>query len=398
MKQKKLKIVFVVQRYGEKITGGAELHARWLAEHLSKYWDITVITTKAIDYFTWKDDYKKDKEFLNGVKVLRFPVDKERNIEQFNKFSEKVFSPNHTLEEEIKWMKLQGPYSTPLFNYLKSHKDYYDAFIFVTYLYATTYFGLPLVKDKAFLIPTAHDEAPLYLKIFKKIFNQPRGIIASTPEELTLIRNVFKNNHVPARIIGVGINLPNQKSINTKKSLKKFKLKNPYILYLGRIEPAKGVHELFEYFTRLKSEEFLNLDLVLAGRAVMDIPKRKDIKFLGFVSEEEKFALIKGCEFLVNPSKYESLSMIIMEASLQQKTVLVNGNCEVLKGQCLRAQGGLWYENYEEFKEMVKWLLKHKKERKIMGINGEKYIKSNYSWEIIEKKFINFISEILGRR
>jgi len=391
MDNQKLKIAIVVSRYGENIAGGAELHARWLAEHLKKYWKITVITTKAKDYVTWENEFKKDKEIINGVSILRFPVDQEKKIEEFNKISAKIFGQKHEFKDEILWMKNQGPISTPLFNYLKKNKGEYDVFIFLTYLYATTYFGLPLVKRKAFLVPTAHDEPPIYLEIFRGLFNWPLGIIPSTLEELALIRKIAGNRQVPAKITGIGINVPNKKLINFPKIEKKFKLKNPYILYMGRIEAGKGCHELFEYFQRFKSQNPINLDLVLTGKAIMDIPKRKDIKFLGFVSEEEKFSLIDGCEFLINPSQFESLSMIIMEAWLLKKAVLVNGRCEVLKGQCTRSQGGLYYTNYEEFEAMINWLLTHPKERKIMGRNGKKYVKANYSWEIIEKKFLEFI-------
>jgi glycosyltransferase involved in cell wall biosynthesis len=395
MSSKKLKVGFVVQRYGKEVTGGAELHARWLAGHLKKYWDIDVITTKAIDYVTWRNEYKKDKENLNGIDILRFPVDEERNIEEIPEIDKTVFNQEHSLEEEIYWNKKQGPYSTKLLNYLKKNKSKYDAFVFFTYLYATTYFGLPLVKEKAFLIPTAHNEPPIYLDLYKKVFKSPLGIIPSTVEEIKLIHKLFNNEDIPFRITGIGINVPDRKLIDFPKVKEKYDLKNPYMIYMGRIDPGKGSHDLFEYFQRYKEMSDSNLDLVLTGKAIMDIPKRKDIKFLGFVSEEEKFSLINGCQFLINPSAFESLSMIIMEAWLLNKPVLVNGRCEVLKGQCRRSNGGLWYENYEQFKEMIPWMLKHNKERKQMGENGKKYVQSNYSWEVIEQKFLDFIPKIL---
>ena len=388
-------IAFVISRYGENITGGAEKFALWLSEHLQKYWDITILTTKAKNYVTWENEFAKDEAIVNGVKILRFSVDKPRKIEEFNKISAKIFGQKHTKGEEIKWLKKQGPYSSGLLQYIKENKGKFDGFIFFQYLYAPTYFGLPLVKNKAILVSTAHNERPIYLKVFKNVFSWPRAIIPSTLEELELIRKIFKNQKVPAKIIGTGINTPNKDLINFPKIKKWFKLKNSYIIYMGRISVSKSCHELFEYFQRFKNQNPINLDLVLTGKAIMDIPKRKDIKFLGFVSEEEKFSLIDGCEFLINPSQFESLSMIIMEAWLLKKAVLVNGRCEVLKGQCTRSQGGLYYTNYEEFEAMINWLLTHPKERKIMGRNGKKYVKANYSWKIIEKKFLDFIPRVL---
>ncbi len=52
-----MKVAFVVQRYGLEISGGAELHCRWVAEHMNKHWEVEVLTTKALDYITWKNHF-----------------------------------------------------------------------------------------------------------------------------------------------------------------------------------------------------------------------------------------------------------------------------------------------------------------------------------------------------
>ncbi len=80
-------------------------------------------------------------------------------------------------------MKLQGPVSTGLLNYIKTNKDNYDGFIFFTYLYCSTYYGLPQVAEKAYLVPTAHDEWPIYLPIWDEFFKKPRAFIFNTSEK-----------------------------------------------------------------------------------------------------------------------------------------------------------------------------------------------------------------------
>jgi len=398
MADTKLKVAIVIQRYGLEVAGGAEMMARWVAEHMTKYWDISVITTKAKDYVTWKNEYSEDEENINGVRVIRFKVDETRNNELFNKLSLKMYGQIHSEEEEMMWVEAQGPKSSKLIKYLetKANKEF-DAFIFFQYLYYPTVFGMPFVKEKAFFSPAAHNEPPVYLSIYKKFFNMPLGLIPNAVEELELIEQISGGLKISARVIGTGVNIPERDKI-AAKNIKKFKLNNPYILYLGRIEPGKGSDELFYMFSKFKQENKVNLDLVLAGKAVVDIPKRKDIRYVGYVSEEEKFSLIDNCEFLINPSRFESLSIIIMEAWLLNKAVLVNGNCDVLVGQCKRSNGGLWYKNYEEFEASMLWLLKNKPKMKLMGNNGNKYVLLNYSWDIVEKKLKNFVETTLKKK
>ena len=386
-----MKIAFVVQRYGLEVNGGAEFLCRLVAEHLSKYFDIDVLTTCAIDYMTWKNEYPPGTETLNGVSVRRFPVDYERDVPKFNKFSEKIFGNVHTYEDELEWMKLQGPYSTKLLNYIKSNKDNYTHFIFFTYLYCTTFFGFPLVKEKALLVPTAHDEPPIYLSIFKPLFKNPRGLIYSTKEEQNFVISQFQVANIPSDIIGVGIDIPDK--IDAVSFVQKYNVDN-FIIYVGRIDESKGCKELFDFFIQYKKETKSSIKLVLLGKPIMKVPKNPDILSLGFVSEEEKFNGIKAAKLLIMPSKYESLSMVLLEAWLCNTAVLVNGKCDVLKGQCIRGNSGLYYENYDEFEGCLDLLLSDDKMRDTLGKNGLTFVLQNYSWKIIEQKYISFLEEI----
>jgi glycosyltransferase involved in cell wall biosynthesis len=376
-----------------EVNGGAEFLCRLVAEHLSKYFEIDVITTCAIDHMTWKNEYSPGVEVLNGVPVMRFPVDYERNVPKFNKFSEKIFGNSHTYEDEIEWIKRQGPYSTKLLNYIKSNKDNYTYFAVFTYLFCTTYFGLPLVKEKALLVPTAHDEPPIHLSIFKSLFKSPRGLIYSTKEEQNFVSSHFQVANVPYDIIGVGIDIPDKP--NSVSFVQKYNFDN-FIIYVGRIEEMKGCNELFDYFIRYKKEKKSSIKLVLLGKQTLKVPKHPDIVSLGFVSEHDKFNGIKAAKILIMPSKYESLSIVLLESWLCNTAVLVNGKCNVLKCQCIRGNSGLYYENYHEFAECLDVLLENDAMRNTMGKNGMKFVLENYSWEIIEKKYISLLNQING--
>ena len=336
----KNRICFVVQRYGEEVNGGAEQQCRQYAERMTKYYSVDVITTKAKDYVSWKNEYTKDEEIINGVTVHRFGVDFERDVKKFNQFSKKILQLYSSKEEEIEWMKQQGPYSSKLLEYISSNKEHYDVFIFFTYLYCTTYFGLPLVKEKAILIPTAHDELPIYLSIFRELFQMPKGVFYNTKIEQKFVEEKFENNYIFNNNGkgGVGVEVP--EGVLKERFIRNHGI-DDFILYVGRIDEHKGCKELFQYFKEYKKRNPGKIKLVLVGKQVIDIPHDLNIINLGFVSEQEKFDALAACRFLVLPSQFESLSMVVLEAMAMEKPVLVHGNCEVVKEHCLQSNGGL---------------------------------------------------------
>ena len=299
----KKKILFVVQRYGLEVNGGAELHCRQLAERLKDEYDVSVLTTCAIDYVTWKNEYKEGIEHINGVKVIRKKVDFERNQKKFNKISAKLNNEKDNINLGIEWQEAQGPHSSELIKYLEDHKDDYDVIIFLTYLYYTTYFGLKVAPEKSILIPTAHDEPPIYYSIFNETFNLPKAILYSTTTERDFVNKRFKNDYIESDIVGLGVDInENAQDIDLEKT---FDIKDDYVVYIGRIDESKGCKEMFEYFLEYKKIYNSNLKLVLAGKSAMEIPGNKDIVTLGFVSEDEKVNLIRKSKLLILPSKFE---------------------------------------------------------------------------------------------
>jgi len=384
-----LRVAFVVQRYGEEVNGGAELHCRQVAERLSKYFEVDVITTCAIDYISWKDEYPPGQEVLNGVTINRFAVDTPRNSEKFNRFSERIFGTPHTRDDEIRWMKLQGPYSTKLLDFIVDNMDNFDNFIFFTYLYCTTYFGLPLVKDKAILVPTAHDEPPIYLDIFNELFQMPEYIVYNTEWEKNFVQSKFKNKHIPNDVVGVGID--SIQSLHPHDFIEKYNVDGRFILYVGRIDESKGCKVLFNYFLRYKKSHKNELKLVLIGKPVMNIPKTKDIISLGFISDKDKHDAISASEILINSSPFESLSMVLLEAWSLNKPTLINGNCGVLKDHCILSNGGLYYSNYAEFEACLDLMLENSELCARMGENGRQYVEENYGWDVVESKYMRLL-------
>lgn len=391
----KKKIALVVQRYGLEVNGGSEYSCRLFAEQLKKIYDVDILTTKAIDYVTWDNHYSSDVEEINGVTVRRFGTDESRNIKSFNKQSEFVYyNGDKTVYDELEWMRLQGPVSFSLLRYITLNREEYEAFIFFTYTYFTTYFGLQLVPEKSILIPTAHDEPQVYLSIYYQLFHLPRHLFYLTVEEMEFVQKKFNNSYISSEVLGIGID---PGSFNTELSsnefLQSFRVEPPYMVYVGRIDESKGCKEMFDYFIKYKKNNISDLKLVLVGKAVMDVPNHKDIINLGFVSDDLKILAVQNAEFLLMPSKYESLSMVVLEAFYLNKPVLVNAYCEVLKGHCIRSNGGLYYEDYDEFVQCLNLLLKPNLQN-TLGRKGHDYVVKEYIWESVIKKLTTAIDTI----
>jgi|GEM_PF-2085584 len=385
-----MKIAFVVPRYGLEIVGGAEYHARQVAEHLKEDHEIEVLTTCAKDYHTWKNEYKSGTESINGIFVRRFKNTKVRDINRHRWIEERVFYSYHDKHNEINWVKSQGPYSKELIKYIENNKNLYDCFIFFTFRYYPSYYGIQLVGYKSLLAPLAENDPALDLQITKEMFESSKGIVYNTPEErkLVLTKGGFREEEKIWDIVGCGIEMP----MITKAS--ESLMDKDYILYLGRIDGSKGCYTLFEYYQKVLNEFEDVPDLVLVGYDAIGTPKNDKIRYLGFVSEEEKFSLLRDAKFLIMPSPYESLSLVTLEAMASGIPALVNGECDVLKGHCIRSNAGLWYQNYDEFRECLNLLSSNEKLRGKMGENGKKYVEENYSWKNVAEKYLRLLEKM----
>jgi len=386
-----MKIAFVVQRYGLEINGGAELHCRWVAEHMKKVAEVEVLTTKAADYITWKNHYTRDEEAVNGIRVRRFPVTRARNPERFGRVQDRLLRHEHNEADELRWLDEEGPRTPSLIQYLKDNESAYDYFFFFSYRYYHSYWGIKTVPRRSILVPTAERDPVIGLRIFQDLFRTPRAIIYNSVEERKMINEVSGNEQVPGDVVGVGTEVPGRYSGEAFR--RKYNMVGPYVLYLGRIDENKGCHKLFDYFIRFKRESGSEAKLILAGSTVIQIPSHPDIQYLGFMDDEEKFDALDGAELLVMPSFYESLSMVTLEAWALGKPVLANALCDVLKGQCQRSNGGLFYETYPEFREALSLLLSSPRLRRTLGENGRRYFEANYTWDVIENKYL----ALLGR-
>ncbi len=382
-----MKIAFIVQRFGREILGGSETLARQLAERLSRRHELTVLTTTAKDYITWKNELTPGEEKSRGIRVLRFPVEGERNLEEFNKFSEEIYKGHPSREQELEWLHRQGPVVPELIEFLKKEHESFDLLVFFTYLYYPTYYGLQVAPEKSVLVPTAHDEPPLKLGIFREMFQLPSSFLFNTEAEELLVLERFPVHKKMRETVGLGMELLEQPDVHAFR--RKHDIPGKYLLYAGRIDAGKGLEELFRYFQFYKEEHpgSGNLQLILIGKLQMKLPEDPSIRYIGFVDEGDKLSAMAGAVAVVQPSRLESFSIVTLEAFSVGTPAMVNAQSRVLMDHCRRANAGLYYGDFEEFEEVLTLLLSDRSLARALGRSGQTYVKENYGWNRLLPKY-----------
>jgi glycosyltransferase involved in cell wall biosynthesis len=387
-----VKLAVVVQRYGADVNGGAELHARYIAERLSRHAKVQVLTTCARDYVTWRNELPAGVEQVNGVPVRRFPVRREREPLDFGRRSQRVFEHQHSVADELAWLESEGPTSPALIDHLDRSAADYDFVILFSYRYYHAWHGARRLASKAVLVPTAERDPAIGLAIFGPVFRGVRAVMYNSHEERAMIEAATRNDNVPGVVVGVGSDVPDR--TDPARFRRKYRVNRPFAIYIGRIDENKGCTELFDYFRRYAATFPRGLDLVLVGKPVMPIPQDRRIRHLGFLPDEDKFDALAAADLLIMPSYFESLSMVALESWALGRPVLANGRCDVLKGQCLRSNAGLYYDNYEEFAEALYSLESNGPLHARLGRNGREYFRRHYTWPVIERKYLEMFDRL----
>ena len=388
---KKEKIAFVIQRYGQDVNGGAEYECRVLAEHLSDLYEADVFTSCARAYNPWDNYYKAGREIINGVNVIRFPVERKQDRERLAHLTIQM-NNGHT-EREDEWIEEVGPFCPQLINHIEKCADRYKAVIFFCYDYYTTVVGLKTGIKNAVLVPAAHDAPGIYYDIYRKALRRPKAFLYNSIEEREFLIKHFHTGDKKSRLTCVGIEIPRLDYWGMPECLKQY---DNYVIYTGRVSNGKNYSQLNRYFIKYKEKNPSNLKLLVVGRIdnYLVIENHSDIVYLGYMSEEDKIRLMRNARFLILPSEWESLSLVILESMAVKRPVLVNGKCEVLKGQCIRSNAGLYYSNYIEFEYAMNYILNNEGAYNEMCENGSKFVRENYNWDKVVRNVASLIEEL----
>lgn len=409
MKDNKKPIAIVIPWFGEKEKGGAELLAWELANRLSNYIPIEVLTTcssEASKVYEWSvPKYKPGTEIVGKFKIKRFKTD----IINYDIFNDVVFrgvlgfpedklfpglSPL-SIAEEKRYTK-NNIDSISLKRYLRFFYWRYQGFLVLPYLYGLTINTVNLLKQlksKIFLQPCLHDEQYAYMDVVRKIFFDSDFLLFNSEGEKELAFQFYGPSLLSKGIlIGSGIEeYTAEIKERDQDNIKNIVNNSPFLLYLGRKSKYKNVDFLIQSFIEYKKNyPDSHLKLFLAGPGeIYNTHENYDIYDLGIISESEKEWLLANMKALVNASLNESFSRVMMEAWLHKKPVIMNGNCLATKIPTENSGAGWiasteseWTNAFQNIETITNEVLLS------LGEKGFEYAKANTNWSIIIQKYI----------
>ena len=390
------KLAFVTPWYGKDIPGGAEMELRELVYHLrDAEVELEVLSTCVQEFMSdWNENYHKPGITIeDGITVRRFKV-KKGNHNRFHQINKKLMSGESITPGEEQNFISDIVNSTDLYEYMYINKDEYSMFVFIPYMFGTTYFGMAVCPEKSVMIPCLHDESYAYMKIFLDRFSSVRGMIFNSRPECELAKRLYNLSSKNLAVIGAGLNT--DLDGNAERFRKKFNIKKPFILYVGRKDATKNVDTLIDYFTRYKNNTENDNQLVLIGPGSLPIPEsvKNDVHDLGFLAQQDKYDALTAAVALCQPSKNESFSLVMMESWLALRPVIVHGACDVTADFAQESKGGLSFLNYSEFEARLSYLFENHEDANNIGRNGRDYVINMFSWNTIVEKYLDFFKRI----
>jgi glycosyltransferase involved in cell wall biosynthesis len=177
----------------------------------------------------------------------------------------------------------------------------------------------------------------------------------------------------------------------------------PYILYVGNLVKVKGVDLLVKAIPNIK-KAIPNIRVFIGGlgpqekelkKLVKKLNIEENVKFLGFISGNEKYSYYKSTDLCVVPSFYETFGIVCLEAMACGKPVVAS-NVGGIPYVVEDGKTGLLFEcgNANDLAEKVIILLKNKEMREKMGKEGREKAKE-FSWDKIAEKTVKVYKEML---
>jgi glycosyltransferase involved in cell wall biosynthesis len=392
-------ITIVIPWYGPDTAGGAETQARSLARALHAAGvDVRVWCSTGRDSFHPGEDthYPPGDTLLDGIPVWRFPPTPadEHGVPHFFRQHPHFLPPleRFTIHE----MRLLGSLlsSDHLYEKIVAEREQ-GRFIFMPYAFPTTFWGTLLAGTNGFVLPCLHDEPYTRYATYRYLFSQAQGILCNSHPEADLVRRLYDVPDERIHVPGEGIALDRRGEAAAFRSTllahypDRFALHLPaLLLYVGRRDESKNFWLLLAYVREYWARRGVPILLLVAGRDTIDIPHSLHplVLDLGYIGEQEKHHAYAAADIFIQPSIYESFSIVLMESWLQATPALVHRDCAVTRDHCQRSGGGLAFGTFGSFAAALDILLARPDVRQTLGRRGRDYVLETCDWSTVAQR------------
>jgi glycosyltransferase involved in cell wall biosynthesis len=231
-----------------------------------------------------------------------------------------------------------------------------------------------------------------YYLLFRKTFRYWNKIIFHSKQTLQQSKIKYKIPEELLTFLPIGVNLDFIRNVKAKKITG-----NPSIVFVGHLTPLKGIDLLLHAFNKILIN---NCDAVLHIIGNMNIQKYQsmaehleiinNVKFWGdFQDRRELISLVKGCDFCVFPSRYDTFNIAALEAIASNKPAIISKNCGIFE-ELQHKQNILFIDpNITQIAEAMEKFIENKEA--MNSINKEDdTIVDMYDWKNIIPLYLNF--------
>jgi glycosyltransferase involved in cell wall biosynthesis len=422
-----VKFAFVTPRYGADINSGVEHACRLIAEHVCERHDVDVLTTCARDHRTWKNEYTEGSDRVRGVLVRRFGVSGVPDHIGFDALTQRLQTSPRSRAEELEWVRLHGPWSPGLIDYLKRANRSYDVFVFFGLWHPLTVHGLEIAAERSVLFPYLQLQPALRFGLWPDVVRSARGLGFFSESERRLLHAYVGVRHACEEVVGIGVDPPPQQSYPRHQQdpndeivddddvdadeeaeaapyldgrgvpfRRRHRLYGRFALYGGRVESDNGCEEMLEYFDSYASSD-RDAMLVLMGLKMMKVPEEPYLRLAGVIPDRERMTAYEAADVTIAPAADDLLAQPLLESLAVGTPVLASARNRASVEHCRRAGAGLYYANREEFVGALTLLSNNAHLREKLGANGRAYIRSHHRWDGVLGRFDRLISRARPR-
>lgn len=249
--------------------------------------------------------------------------------------------------------------------------------------------------------------------IERNVINSADGLLFTCQTELELARTTFLG-YQPKEEINVGYGIAAPPLFSDSQQTAFFNIvpqlkNNPYLLFLSRIHPKKGIDLMLKAYNQILANE-PQRDLphiVVAGPGIeseygkyiktlvdTDNNFQKKVHFVGMLSGDAKWGAFYGCEAFILPSHQENFGIAVVEAMACKKPVLISNQVNIWK-EIEDGQGGIIADDTESGvkQQLTEWLSLSDEKKAVMGQNAYLTYKKYFSVEEAAKKLASVLLE-----